>query len=93
MYEWLDTNIVASRKAWVGVQLARPGKVAIDETNQVWDTLGQAVINREWHFVETTGPKDPSAGPNAANVWPSDYEDEPLKMKNQSAAFATNPHP
>lgn len=95
-YDWMGTM---TRKAWVGVQLARSHVVSNpDFKNQVWDDLADLCISKGYHFVETTGgvsggnlPDDTREG--AANAWPTSYSDEPATLVADTNAFKLNPGP
>jgi len=74
MYAWMKTQYT-SRKAWFGVQMARPQNVAPDsDTVQRWDDVAQWCADYGMHFAETTGRGN---GTGLKNVWASSYNDDP----------------
>ncbi len=105
MYGWMSST-AKSKRAWVGVQLARPSKIAAHSPNtrQVWDKVAGWAVNKGFSFVETSGQKKDSDGdghpdPGAqgdANVWTTSYKDDSndiATMKRLQTSLLNVAHP
>mgnify|MGYP001054780384 CR=1 FL=1 len=82
MYDWMSAQAKA-KKAWAGVQMARPQNVANGNKTpsdpEQWDNVARWAASKGFYFAETTGPGSGDGikrQPGIANVWPRAYHDD-----------------
>lgn len=102
MYAWMKDKAKGSPKVWIGVQMARPSRVAIGAPKsdpEQWDNVSKWAADNGFHFAETTGagkPSDATVQPSKSNIWPKSYfddSDDTSAQKSIRANFRNNAHP